>query len=74
MFTLGPTDRNIPVCMKARAVFHDYLVQFEMVSALNKWDKVTQAMELATSLSGPATEVLTDLDLQSRLNCDELVR
>ena len=45
-----------------------------MISALNKWDRVTQAMELATSLSGPATEVLTDLDLQSRLNYDELVR
>ena len=70
----GPNRQKRPSVYEGKSSFRDYLVQFEMVSALNKWDRVTQAMELATSLSGPATEVLTDLDLQSRLNYDELVR
>ena len=33
-----------------------------MVSKLNGWDELTKAMELATSLKGPALAVMVDLD------------
>ena len=51
----------------------DYLVQFEMVSQLNGWDNHTKAMELATSLKGPALTVMVDLDPTLRSDYLELV-
>ena len=53
--------------------WNDYLVQFEMVSKLNGWDELTKAMELATSLKGPALAVMVDLDPSLRNNYRELV-
>lgn len=41
--------------------WEDYLVQFELVAAINHWDETEIAFELETSLRGPAQSVLTDL-------------
>ena len=38
----------------------DYLVQFDMVAKLNQWSEMEKALELATSLSGQAREILTE--------------
>ena len=51
----------------------DYLVQFEMVSQLNGWNNHTKAMELATSLKGPALTVMVDLNPTLRSDYLELV-
>ena len=47
--------------------WQDVLVHFEMVCEINGWDDITKALELATSLRGPAQAVLSDLrpDLRS---------
>ena len=46
----------------------DYQVQFELIAELNGWNASTMATYLATSLSGCAQAVLTDLDASSRRN------
>ena len=48
--------------------WEDYLVQFELVAAINNWDETEKAFELATSLRGPAQSVLTDLRPEMRVN------
>ena len=53
--------------------WNDYLVQFEMISRLNGWDDYTKAMELGTSLKGPALAVMVDLDPGLRNNYSALV-
>ena len=53
--------------------WQDHLVQFEMISTKNKWDKATKAYELATSLKGVARGVVTDLEPEMRLNYRHLV-
>ncbi|CAC5397453.1 unnamed protein product [Mytilus coruscus] len=40
----------------------DFLVQFEMVAAVNKWDDNSKAFELATSLRGVAQGVVTEIE------------
>lgn len=52
----------------------DYLVQFDLISSLNRWDDRTKAMELATSLKGSAVSVLTDLDPSQRGDYGSLVK
>ena len=48
-------------------------MQFEIASKLNGWSEETKAMELATSLSGTARAVLSDLKPAERLNFQSLV-
>ena len=60
-------------CYDGNTDWNDYLVQFEMVSQLNGWNNETKAMELATSLKGPALSVMVDLDPTMRNNYTELV-
>lgn len=48
--------------------WEDYLVQFELVAAINHWNETEKAFELTTSLRGPAQSVLTDLRPEMRVN------
>ena len=57
-----------------RSSCRDYLVQFEMIAKLNRWDNVTCAMELATSLSGQALAILTDIEPEQRQDYDALIK
>ena len=52
----------------------DYLVQFDLVAALNMWDDHTKVMELATSLEGAALSVLADLSPEQLNSYQELVK
>lgn len=53
--------------------WQDFLVKFEMVSAVNKWDDVTKAIELATNLNGVAQGVITDIEPAKRFDYNYLV-
>ncbi|KAJ8022819.1 hypothetical protein HOLleu_37819 [Holothuria leucospilota] len=53
--------------------WHDYAIQFELISELNGWDLITKGMQLATSLRGNALAVLGDLDSHKRRNYESLV-
>ena len=45
-----------------------------MIAKLNRWDNVTCAMELATSLSGQALAILTDIEPEQRQDYDALIK
>ena len=49
-------------------------MQFDMIAALNGWDDHTKALELATSLTGDALAILTDLEPWQRRHYPELVK
>lgn len=51
----------------------DYLIQFELVAELNRWDDVTKALYLATSLRSVAQSILEDLDPIGRRHFPSLV-
>lgn len=53
--------------------WQDFLVQFEMVSTVNRWDEYTKAYELATSLRGVAQGVVTEIEPAKRFDYDYLV-
>lgn len=53
--------------------WQDFLVQFELISTVNKWDNGMKAYELATSLRGVAQGIVTDIEPAKRLNYDYLV-
>jgi hypothetical protein len=42
--------------------WQDFLVQFEMISSVNRWDNDMKAYELATSLRGIAQGIVTDIE------------
>ncbi|MCP3889850.1 MAG: hypothetical protein GY702_13395, partial [Desulfobulbaceae bacterium] len=52
----------------------DYLVHFEMIAEINRWDQDEMALELATSLRDSALSVLSDIDVYDQRNYDVLVR
>ena len=62
-----------PTLYDGKSSCRDYLVQFDIISELNGWDNTTQAMELATSLSGMACSVLSDIDPGDHRDYDRLV-
>lgn len=62
-----------PAVYDGETNWEDYLVQFELVSAINKWDDKEKALELATNLRGIAQSVLTDLNPEMRVNYNCLV-
>jgi hypothetical protein len=51
----------------------DYLVQFELVAEINRWNNDEKALELATCLRGVAQGVLSDLRPESRRSFEHLV-
>ncbi|CAC5357961.1 unnamed protein product [Mytilus coruscus] len=53
--------------------WQDFLVQFEPISTVNKWDNGMKADELATSLRGVAQGIVTDIEPAKRLHYDYLV-
>lgn len=62
-----------PANFDGTSSFQDYLVQFNMVGDLNRWDEEMKAMELATSLRGAAQTVLSDLRPEQRRDYHQLV-
>ncbi len=55
-----------PAPFNGEGSFEDYLVKFDLLSKINKWDDHMKALELATSLEGLALQVLTELEPQQR--------
>ena len=53
--------------------WQDFLVQFNMIAVVNKWDNATKAYELATSLRGVAQGIVTDIEPEKRLDFNSLV-
>ena len=53
--------------------WQDFLVQFEMIASVNKWDEGAKAYELATSLRGVAQGIVTDIEPLRRLDYNYLV-
>ena len=79
VFSVPATQINAPrpkspALYDGKSSCRDYLVQFEMVSELNRWTADTRALELATSLRGHAQGVLSDLEAADRANYPKLVR
>jgi len=54
--------------------FSEYMVQFDLVANYNGWGMHRRAMELATSLRGPAIAILSDLTPGERTNYQCLVK
>ncbi|CAG2188437.1 unnamed protein product [Mytilus edulis] len=57
-----------PALFDGEGNWEDYLVQFELIAAINKWSDLEKALELATSLRGTAQSILTDLRPEIRTN------
>ena len=63
-----------PATYDGKTSCRDYLVQFEMIAELNRWDDPTRALELATSLRGLAQAILSDLGPEERGDYNKLLR
>ena len=63
-----------PATYDGKSSCRDYLVQFEMIAELNRWDAPTRALELATSLRGLALAILSDLGPEERGDYNKLLR
>ncbi|CAG2216695.1 unnamed protein product [Mytilus edulis] len=61
-----------PVLYDGETNWEDYLVQFELIAAINKWSDLEKALELATSLRGTAQSILTNLKPEMRTNFVQL--
>ena len=62
-----------PALFDGTTNWQDYIVHFDMVAEINRWDDVTKAMELATNLRGTAQGVLSDLRPDLRYSFAHLV-
>jgi hypothetical protein len=62
-----------PATYDGKSNWPDYLVHFELTAEMNRWDDISKAMELATSLRDAAQSVLVDLDPQQRRSYEVLV-
>ena len=49
------------------------MVQFELISDLNKWTEENKALQLAGSFRGQAQSILSDLSNEERINFQHLV-
>ena len=63
-----------PATYDGKSSCRDYLVQFEMIAELNRWDAPTRDLELATSLRGLALAILSDLGPKERGDYNKLLR
>ena len=51
----------------------EYLIQFNILAMLNKWDYATKSLFLASSLDGDARTLLTELDQEENIDFNALV-
>ena len=58
----------MPSSYDGKTSWDDYQLQFELIAESNGWNVFTMAIYLATSLSGCAQAVLTDLNANLRRN------
>ena len=56
-----------------RTSWRDFKIQFEMASALNRWDTREKMLHLGCSLRGLARNVLSDYDINVNTEYEELV-
>ena len=73
----APVQNRVPKIKKpaiydGQSNWEDYLVQFELIAAINHWDDNQKALELATSLRGSAQSILTDSRPEMRVNYQQL--
>ncbi|CAC5404176.1 unnamed protein product [Mytilus coruscus] len=73
-----PQSNNIskakkPPIFDGNTGWQDYLVQFEMVAAVNNWDDHTKAYEVATNLRGVAQGIVTEIEPLKRFDYTYLV-
>ncbi|CAC5383221.1 unnamed protein product [Mytilus coruscus] len=73
-----PQSNNIskakkPPTFDGNTGWQNYLVQFEMVAAVNNWDDHTKAYELATNLRGVAQGIVTEIEPLKRFDYTYLV-
>ncbi|CAC5426694.1 unnamed protein product [Mytilus coruscus] len=73
-----PQSNNIskakkPPTFDGNTGWQDYLVQFEMVAAVNNWDDHTKAYELTTNLRGIAQGIVTEIEPFKRFDYTYLV-
>ncbi|CAG2192882.1 unnamed protein product [Mytilus edulis] len=64
--------KNKPALYDGEGNWEDYLVQFELIAAINKWADLEKALELATSLRGTAQSIFTNLIPEMRTNFVQL--
>lgn len=69
----GQFIQKKPPTFDGNGSWQDFLVQFEMISSVNRWDNDMKAYELATSLRGIAQGIVTDIEPVKRLDYDYLV-
>ena len=67
-----PKDRK-PAPYDGKSDWRNYIVQFEMIAEINKWDTLTKALELAICLRGAAAGVLTELGPELRRDNNAMV-
>lgn len=65
-------DRK-PAPYDGKSDWRNYLVQFEMVAEINRWDPITKALELAICLRGPAAGILFELGPELRRDYNAMV-
>jgi hypothetical protein len=69
----GSRKYRKPATYDGTGNWSDYLVHFEIVAEINKWEEGEKALELATCLRGAAQGVLGDLRPENRRNFSHLV-
>lgn len=65
-------DRK-PAPYDGKSEWRNYIVQFEMIAEINKWDPLTKALELAICLRGAAAGVLSELGPELRRDYNAMV-
>ena len=69
----GQFKQKKPPTFDGNGSWQDFLVQFEIISSVNRWDNDMKAYDLATSLRGIVQGIMTDIAPVKRLDYDYLV-
>ena len=69
----GNSKRKKPDVFDGKTNLHDYLVHFELIAEINRWNNTEKALELATSLRGDAQGILGDIRAENRHDYEHLV-
>uniref|UniRef100_A0A0L8FI84 Retrotransposon gag domain-containing protein n=1 Tax=Octopus bimaculoides TaxID=37653 RepID=A0A0L8FI84_OCTBM len=68
------SDCGVPIGkFDGKVSWEAYRIQFEMLPDQNEWDERQRAVQLATSLKGPAVEVLSQFSVENRSRYSALV-
>ena len=67
------TNYRKPPDYDGTSSFYEFLVQFELISEMSRWDRNTMTKELVSCLHGSAVTVLSELQPTERMNYHALV-